>query len=109
MTLARVKPAFRVALTGAVIGSVLYVGGSWVLRETHFLLRDDYLAGREIGQNHEPYSKPQMWTLCREQMDRRYGVDASYSDARAAFELGCHDVINGIEKDFGRLDSHLPD
>ena len=107
MTLARVKPAFRVALMGAVIGSALFVGGSWVLRETHFLLRDDYLAGREIGQNHAPYSKPHMWALCRQQMDSRYG--ASYSDARAAFELGCHDVINGIEKDFGRLDSHLPD
>lgn len=107
MTLARVKPAFRVALTGAVIGSALFVGGSWVLRETHFLLRDDYLAGREIGQNHEPYSKPHMWALCRQQMDSRYG--ASYSDARAAFELGCHDVINGIEKDFERLDSYLPD
>lgn len=107
MTLARVKPAFRVALTGAVIGSTLFVGGSWVLRETHFLLRDDYLAGREIGQNHEPYSKPHMWALCRQQMDSRYG--ASYSDARAAFELGCHDVINGIEKDFERLDSYLPD
>lgn len=107
MTLARVKPAFRVALTGAVIGSALFVGGSWVLRETHFLLRDDYLAGREIGQNHEPYSKPHMWALCRQQMDSRYG--ASYSDARAAFELGCHDVINGIEKDFGRLGSYLPD